>query len=191
MKNCLVTKLMGAAVIAVAVAFGSGFVANAVISPKSLAENAFKIEVPKVVASANAAEPAAPAAAAATPAAPAAAPAAELPPIEPLMAAADPAKGQVTAKVCAVCHDFTKGGPNKVGPNLWGIAGAKRAHLGEGFAYSAAMKNAGGTWTDEALNAYLAKPSKAVPGNKMPFAGLNKPEDRANVIAFLHTLADK
>lgn len=188
-------KIAGAGLLAVAVAYGAGFTGETLVKPGMLASNAFKIE--GVISTAHAAEtaPAAeaaapaetPAAPAAAPAAAAAAPAAELPPIGPLLAAADPAKGQQVAKVCAACHDFTSGGPNKVGPNLFGVVDRARGSVA-GFAYSTAMKGIGGTWTVENLNAYLAKPRQAIPGNKMAYAGLTKPEDRAAVIAYLQSL---
>lgn len=177
-----------AAGLALGVAWSSGAIARQVIRAEPLTVSAYKIEVaaPSVASSAPVEASAGVPETAAS--APASAPA--LPPVAPLLAAADPVKGQQIAKVCAACHTFDKGGPNRVGPNLWGIVNANRAHLGDGFAYSAAMKSVGGVWGYEELNAYLAKPRQVVPGNKMAFAGLNKPEDRANVIAYLRTLAD-
>lgn len=106
--------------------------------------------------------------------------------IATLLAKADAAAGQALSKKCAACHDFTKGGPNKVGPNLHGIVG-KKAGGAAGFAYSDAMK-AHGAWTEQALSDFLTKPSKAVPGTKMAFAGISKAEERANLIAYLKTL---
>ena len=171
-------KIVGAGLLAVLIAWLAGFAADKLVKPEMLEEAAFKIE--GVISTAHAAE-------ATAPAAEAAAPAAELPPIGPLLAAADPAKGQQLAKACAACHDFTKDGPNKVGPNLWGVVGRARGAVA-GYAYSASMKTVGGEWTVEHLNAYLAKPRQAVPGNKMAYAGMAKPEDRAAVIAFLQSL---
>ena len=97
--------------------------------------------------------------------------------------------GQAAFKPCSTCHTVVKDGPNKVGPNLFGIlTRAKGSH--EGFAYSAAMKEKGGNWGYEELYAFLAGPKAYVPGTKMSFAGLKKPEDRAAVIMYLRTLAD-
>lgn len=111
-------------------------------------------------------------------------------PVSPLMAAADPANGEAISKKCAACHTFTQGGAAKVGPNLWNIVGARHAHM-EGFAYSPAMAAlADKIWDYEALNAFLANPKAAIPGTKMGFAGLKKPEERADVIAYLRTLSD-
>jgi cytochrome c len=123
--------------------------------------------------------------------APAAAPAPVIiEPIAPLLAKADPDKGKQTAQACTACHDFNKGGPNKIGPNLWGIVGSKPAEV-PGYAFSDAMKaREDKPWTYENLNEFLAGPRKFVPGTKMTFAGLPKIQDRANVIAYLRTLSD-
>lgn len=106
------------------------------------------------------------------------------------MAAADAAKGEGLIKPCATCHTFDKGGANKVGPNLYGILGNKVAHA-EGFAYSKAMAGHGGGWDYQNLSEFLTKPAKYIPGTKMAFAGIKKPEDRANVIAFLRSKSDQ
>jgi cytochrome c len=105
------------------------------------------------------------------------------------MSAGDAAKGAVVAKKCAICHDFTKGGPNKIGPNLWGTLGGQKAHA-SGFAYSDALKAAGGNWGYQELSEFLTSPAKYVKGTKMVFAGLGKPEERAHVIAYLRSLSD-
>ena len=106
-----------------------------------------------------------------------------------LLKAADPAAGQKIAAKCRACHDFTKGGPNKIGPNLWDIVGAKQAHL-DNFSYSDAVKKLGKEWTYEELDKFLTLPKDYAPGTKMAFAGLKKPEERAAVIAYLRTLSD-
>lgn len=113
-------------------------------------------------------------------------------PAEPIavrLAAADVERGKAAAKKCASCHTFEKGGKNGVGPNLWGVVGAKKGHV-DGFAYSQALLGTGGEWTYESLDAFLASPKTYAPGTKMSFAGLAKPDERADLIAYLRTLAD-
>jgi cytochrome c len=110
-------------------------------------------------------------------------------PIEKLLQTASVDKGSAAAKKCGACHTFEKGGPNRVGPNLFGIV--ERARASEaGFNYSAAMKGKGGKWTYDDLNKFIANPKGFVPGTAMGFAGIPKDSERADVIAYLHTLAD-
>ena len=110
-------------------------------------------------------------------------------PIETLLAKADPQKGASSAKKCIVCHTFEKGGPNKVGPDLYGVVGRARASHA-GFAYSTAMKGKPGEWTFDDLNKFLANPRGFIPGTSMAFIGLNRPSERGDVIAYLNTLSD-
>jgi len=103
-----------------------------------------------------------------------------------LLAAPFAASAQEAPKAfnqCRACHII---GKNAVGPNLAGVVGRK-AGTADGFKYSDAMK-AGPTWDEAALTKYISDPKAAVPGNKMMFAGLKKPEDVAEVIAYLKTL---
>ncbi|MCO5732869.1 cytochrome c family protein [Rhizobium sp. SSA_523] len=113
-------------------------------------------------------------------------------PIAQLMATADPAAGANSFKKCASCHSADPSSPNKVGPGLWEIVNRPIAHH-EGFSYSAAMKefSKDGTvvWDYEHLNHFLAAPKAYIPGTAMGFAGLKKDDERANVIAYLRSLA--
>lgn len=104
--------------------------------------------------------------------------------LQALLAAADPEKGKVLFLQCRACHSLEAGGANKVGPNLHGVFGRK-AGLAPGFGYSEAFTQASIVWSAETLDAWLARPSDFLPGNRMVFVGIRKPEDRANLIAFL------
>lgn len=95
----------------------------------------------------------------------------------------DPVKGKAVYARCVACHDM-KPGVNKIGPSLDGIVGRKSATVA-GFNYSPAMKKADLTWDPKTLDVFLEKPMKSVPGNRMAFVGVPKPEDRANLIAYL------
>jgi cytochrome c len=111
-------------------------------------------------------------------------------PIEFYLASADPAKGQQVFNKCMACHNAAKGGPNQLGPNLWGVIGLPIAEDRGGFAFSDALKKVGGNWDWDKLNKWLTSPRTFAPGTKMTFAGLGDPQDRANVIAFLNTHSD-
>lgn len=111
-------------------------------------------------------------------------------PIENLLATASAEKGQQTAKQCQACHTFEKGGPNRVGPNLWNIVGDDRGKDRNNFNFSAAMKAKGGKWTYDELNKFLTNPREYIPGTAMTFAGLSRESQRAEVIAYLRTLSD-
>ncbi|BBK34586.1 cytochrome c [Stella humosa] len=163
-------KIAAAVLMAGVIAMTSGFIAGILVHPHALKESVYKVEG---VESAAAAAPAAPAV---------------LAPVAPLLASADVAAGEAQSKKCVACHTFNQGGPNRVGPNLWDIVGAKHAHA-QGFAYSDAIKSKPGDWTYEDLNAFLASPRAYAPGTKMAFAGLPKAEDRAALIAYLRTLS--
>ncbi len=107
-----------------------------------------------------------------------------------IMSKASSELGQKEFKKCSICHTTNQNGPNRVGPNLWNIVNSKKAAK-ENFVYSSAMKDKKDTWTYDDLFALLTSPRKFIPGTKMAFAGYKKPEDAANVIAYLRTLSDK
>jgi cytochrome c len=106
-----------------------------------------------------------------------------------LLASADAAAGEKVFKKCKSCHSIEKGGPNKVGPHLWGVVDRPKASA-EGFAYSDALSGLGGEWTYEDLNKFLTSPKAYAPGTKMTYAGLKKAEDRAAVVAYLRENGD-
>ena len=110
-------------------------------------------------------------------------------PIEVYLAKADPAKGQQIFNKCMACHNAEKGGPNQLGPNLWGVVGAPIGE-GRGFAFSDALSKKGGTWNWDSLSQWLTSPRNFAPGTKMTFAGLSNPQDRADVEAFLNSHSD-
>jgi len=102
---------------------------------------------------------------------------------------ADVAAGKTLSTKCEQCHDLSKGGPNKIGPNLFGVVDRVRASH-EGFAYSSAMKGKPGNWTYDELFKFIKAPGVDIPGTKMSFAGLRSEKDRINLIAYLRTEAD-
>lgn len=106
----------------------------------------------------------------------------------PAHAEGDAEAGAKVFNQCKACHDVEKG-VNKVGPTLKGVIGRKAGSVAD-YKYSEAMaaKGAEGlVWTEENLITYLANPKAFVPKTKMAFAGLKKPEDEVNLIAFLKT----
>lgn len=167
-------KIFAAVLVALLTAWMASFIGRELVHPEHLEKNVFVVEGIESAAPAEAT--------AAAPAGPN--------PIAPLLASANMEAGQKYARACAACHSFEKGGPNKVGPNLYGIVGNKHAHA-EGFAYSKAIEAMHDkAWDYEELNHFLYNPRTYAPGTKMAFAGIKSDTDRANVIAWLRTLAD-
>jgi cytochrome c len=110
-------------------------------------------------------------------------------PIENLLASASVQRGTQVAKQCELCHNLGKGQGAKIGPDLYGVVGRPVASE-PGFAYTAALKAKGGTWTFDALNVWLTDPRADVPGTAMTFAGLPSEKQRADVIAYLNSNSD-
>ncbi len=104
-----------------------------------------------------------------------------------LLASADATAGQASSKKCGACHSMEKGGPNKVGPGLWGVVlKGKAAH--EGYSYSPALAGfPDKSWNDSELFKFINNPRKHIPGTKMGFAGAS-PEETANIVAYIKTL---
>lgn len=111
-------------------------------------------------------------------------------PIAVALQTADAKAGDAAAhKLCVSCHSFDKGGPAKVGPNLYGVVGAPHGHMA-GYDYTAALKSKQGPWTYDELNTWLTNPRGYAPGTKMAFAGIGNEKQRADVIAYLRSLSD-
>ena len=106
-------------------------------------------------------------------------------PIEFYLASADAANGANVFKKCTACHNAQQGGPNALGPNLWGVLGEPIGQ-GRGFAFSDALAKVGGTWNWNNLSDWLHSPKNFAPGTKMTFAGISNPQDRADLIAYLN-----
>lgn len=171
MDSFELNKVAGAVLGALLFAVGSGFVAELIYHPKPAGNAGYPLPEP---------EPKSTGAEAAAP---------KVEPIAVRLAGADADKGKGGTKACQACHSFEKGGPNKVGPDLWDIVERQKAHH-EGFDYSAGLKEKGGAWTYEDLDHFLENPKGYVKGTKMAFAGISSPTERANVIAYLRTLSD-
>jgi cytochrome c len=150
------------------------FVAEAVTKSPLPAKPGYAVEVPPEAASQSAG----------------AAPAAEpLPDFAAVLPAADLNHGKEVAARCQQCHDLSKDGPNKIGPNLWDVIGRPRASH-PGFSYSGAMSASHDPWSYDKLFAYLKAPQTEVPGTKMSFAGLRSSQDRIDLLAYLRTQSD-
>lgn len=151
----------------------TGFIARELFHPEHMEKQAYEIAagVSSAAKTQTASAPAGPA------------------PIGPLLAKADPAEGKKIAHKCQSCHTLTKGGKNKIGPNLWNVIGRKHASH-PGYDYSSAMKALSGSWDYKSLNHFLYHPQGDIKGTKMTFIGIKNDQQRADVIAYLRTLSD-
>ena len=173
MDDLKFNKVAAGFLMAALIAMGGYKISEMLVPHQKLAQNAYPIEVTQQVASASAAP---------APTGPE--------PVLALLANADVAAGQKVAKKCTACHVFEKGGQNKVGPALWNIVNAQKGQIA-GYGYSEALAGFGGAWDYVSLNAFFYKPKAYIAGTKMNFAGLKKPADRANLIAYLRSQADQ
>jgi cytochrome c len=103
-------------------------------------------------------------------------------------AGGDPVKGKAVFARCMACHKIDASNTSGLGPNLNRVVG-RRAGTLPGFRYSPAMAGANRAWSEAALDAYLAAPARAIPGNRMVFPGIANPADRQNVIAYMKSAA--
>lgn len=150
------------------------FTSEALFEPEKPLKEAYHVE--GVVETASSGGPAAPVEEA-------------IPDFGTVLPAADATAGKAVSAKCEQCHDISKGGPNKIGPELWNLIGRARA-TEPGFSYSSAMNSDHAPWTYELLFKYLKSPQAVVPGTKMSFAGLRSATDRVNLFAFLRTQED-
>ena len=163
-------KVAGAVLGTCLVGMGIGIVAQGIYEPGAPTKAGYALPEPKETAAAGGeAKP-------------------EVVPIAVRMEHADPKKGEGDAKVCGACHNFAEGAGAKVGPDLWDVVDRPKGKA-EGFDYSAGMKAKGGDWSYADLDQFLTKPSAYVSGTKMGYPGQDDPEKRADIIAYLRTLA--
>lgn len=172
MDSFELNKILGAVLGTCLAVLAVNIAAGAIFAPGKLAKPGFEIAVPEKSTTDGPAKPAEPAQ-----------------PIEVLLGNADVARGENSAKKCAACHTFNKGGRNLVGPNLWAVVGRKKASEA-GFNYSAALKGMAGNWTVQDINVFIMNPKGMVPGTNMTFAGIPRGGERADIIAYLNSLAD-
>ena len=160
-------KLMAGILTAGILALGSGVISRILYKPEMPEENAYHVELPKNVGTAPAEAPDEP--------------------IAVRLASASIEAGQAAAKKCQACHILDQSDKNKIGPGLYDVYGRPSGKHPD-FTYSSAMLAHNGVWNADELDPFLKSPKTYVPGTKMAFAGISKPKERADVIAYLHSL---
>ncbi len=165
-------KIMGACLVTGLVIVGVSIGSNAIYGFKPAAKAGYAIEVADTGDAGGAAE------------------VADTPPDwGTVLPAANVDAGSKTFVKCQACHNNLQGGPNMTGPNLWGVVGRPTASH-PGMSYSDAMlahAKDSPNWTYDQLYMFLSNPQKWVKGTKMTFAGVKKPQDRIDLIAYLRT----
>lgn len=164
-------KIAGAVLSTLLVVMGLNMMAGIVFAPKKPAVAGFELPSDEPVAAA------------------AAAPVADEP-IAVRLAKADVARGEKAVGACKACHTFEKGGANKIGPHLYDVYARNKGSV-DGFAYSAAMKGKSAEkWEADQLDGFLKNPKAYMPGTIMAYAGVGRPDTRADMVAYLNSLAD-
>ena len=168
-------KIIASVIIALILFVVLGIVGNLLIdTDREIAETAYKIEIPETTDNSsknivNNQE--------------------SIESISAFLASASLENGKKIYKKCGTCHNYEKDSKSKIGPNLWNIINRPKANV-EGFAYSNDLVEFGGNWSYEELNNFLYKPKQYIPGTKMNFNGLNKQQDRADLILWLRENSD-
>ena len=175
MDSFELNKIIGAILGTLLFVMGVGFLAEAIYHPIEDRGPGYALPEPEATADAGAE-----------------APVVEETPIAVLLASASAEEGAKAVKKCASCHNFGEGEPNKTGPGLYDVV-ERVIGSHEGYAYSevlAGHQAAGDTWTYDNLNHFLLAPKGFAPGTKMTFAGVTRPDQRADLIAYLNGLSD-
>lgn len=170
MDSMQFNKIAGAVLLTVLIGFVITEVSHILIHPNQTAEVAYPVPEIGDAGSAPAAEE-------------------EAPSLAVLLANADASGGASVFNKCKACHTMEEGGPNKVGPNLFGVLHNDIAADGN-FAYSPVLSGMEGEWTFEKLDAFIANPRGYAQGTKMAFAGVKDAEDRADLLLYIRSFGD-
>lgn len=175
MDSFELNKIAGAVLGTLVMVMGLGFVSDLIFTPKKAGDAGYPLPAAEEHAASGAET------------------AAKVEPLPVRLASADVKKGEAAAKQCATCHTFEKGGPNKIGPDLWNIVDRPKASVASFGGYSAANKEHGAKgekWTLDNLDHFIDNPKGYMPGTAMGFMGLKDPARRADLLAYLNTLSD-